>query len=499
MKNFYRLIILIFFSLLFICCATSGINKFEKKDHYFDNKSVLGLNAINADYNYYTKAILEYLLVKEIIDGNSLVYEGAPKFDIKSKTDVTKILLFPKLKDFDSISSDKALSELKNRGVRYCDYDLPKKLSHLEGGFQFNHYIFQSNNRAAMQAFGIVDSEIRNQSLYIVTDYLQYKDIKCTGLPTIRYAVGMRAQFRISDTQSESDLKGIGSLAGLAAAVETNTKNVNITIKTIGITGLDSRLAIPSNTSFDVKTFSDYEKIIDFIRNLKDEGTNVIINPQIIPVMDEYRTTLEHTFHPLYESIEILEARISDLSKDDGIDIEELDAVKSTVNKIKLQLLHDEVVELKNNRDKLVLGNRYINDYSKYTDLILIINGLQGTSGNMNLEEFKEKINFAVNNAVPGYKVSSDRNADAAADYAIQGYNDLLLENFDSALKNFTEAENSCNGCKNYYEVSFYLRRLNSVADKDAAFWKRVYQKVATSWKLFLTPELQEKFNEKIR
>lgn len=392
----------LFFLLFFYssCTINRGIKEFEKKEKYSSNSSVLGLNAINADYNYYTKAVLEYLLVKEIVEGHSKISYGFskknPEEEFKfNKLPVserdnymlehskTQMLLFPSLEEYNDQKATDIMMKLKKEGTTPCFFDLPKTLEDLESGFQFNHYVFESSNRAALQAFGIVDSQINEKSLYIVTDYLQYKDVKCTGIPTIRYAVGMRAQFRISEIDTKSDLSGIGSLAGLAAQVETNQRKVNITIKTIGITGIGSRLSIPSNTAFDVKTYSDYEKIIDFIRNLDDnkfivdstgkKQKDIIISPQIIPVMDDYRTTVEHTFYPLYESVELLESKLKSLEKD--LDETTIQDTKSKIAEIKLKLLKDEIYQVKRNREVLVLGNGVINDYSKYNNLIKLLVG----------------------------------------------------------------------------------------------------------------------------
>ncbi|MCL9803889.1 hypothetical protein NAT51_00020 [Flavobacterium amniphilum] len=379
MKKIVTISLCFLFMLFYSSCAKQHLKKFEEKDHYFDNSSVLGLNAVNADNNYYTKAILEYLLVKGIIDGNSEIRTGKPKYSPKENREVTQMLLFPGLSDKETVNNNNYLSELKESGIRPCVYDLPKELKDLKSGFQFNHYVFKGSNRAAMQAFGIVASEAKDSTLYIITDYLQYQDVNCTGLPTIRYAVGIRAQFRIARTDSETELKGVSSLAGLAAQVETDQRSVNITVKTIGITGIDSRVTIPSNTTFDVRTYSDYEKVIDFIKNLKTEkanlGDTLIIQPQLIPVMDDYRTTIEHTFHSTYETIELLETKLKEL--EDKKDNSEVDKLRKEIKDIKLSMLKKEIEGLKNNREELIIENKEINDYSRYSNLLEMLNRME--------------------------------------------------------------------------------------------------------------------------
>jgi len=391
--------ILIFVSI--ISCA-GNLKTFEKKSKYSESNSVLGLNSINADNNYYTKAVLDYLFIKRIIDGNSIRYFGTPSdIEIGSPADtirVQKSVLFPQLQDDYTATSEEEADDikfLKDLRLQDCTYDIPKSLDDLQSGFQFNHYVFKSSNRAAMQAFGIVDSEVKTQSLYIVTDYLQYMDINCTEIPTIRYAVGMRAEFRILGIESETELKGIGSLAGLAAQVETNQQQVDITIKTIGITGIDSRISIPSNTTFDVKTYSDYESIVNFIRNLKDYENipsnkgKLNIHPEIIPVMDDYRTTIAHSFHPLIESIEVLEAKIKDFESDENIDKSKIAALKSRVSALKMNLLEDEVDQLIKSRSRLVKSDDIVNDFS---NLLNIIDGLTKTN-NLKEQDIRDKLN----------------------------------------------------------------------------------------------------------
>jgi len=370
--------------LISSCSSTYFLRRFDKKNKFSDNKSVLGLNAINADNNYYTRAILDYLLVKKILEGNSLTYFDMPNhmkpIPLIDTLMVQKRVLFPQLQGFHTPESkleEEIIKKLQNIGVKHCIFDIPTNLNNLKSGFQFNHYVFRSSNRAALQAFGIVNSEVKESSLYIVTDYIQYQDFNCTGIPTIRYAVGMRAEFKIQGIESESELKGIGSLAGLAAQVETNRQQVNITIKTIGITGIESRLTIPSNTTFDVKTYSDYEKVIDFIRNLRNSKANsddLIINPQIIPVMDEYRTTIEHTLYPMMESIEVLETKLKGIEKEKNIDKSKVTELKNKIIELKLKLIEEEVSKLIENRISLIASDEEINNYSSLIELFKILN-----------------------------------------------------------------------------------------------------------------------------
>lgn len=378
-------LLLIACTFLISCSSGKNIQHFENKKKFSENRSILGLNSINADNNHYTKAVLDYLLINKVLENNSLQYFGTPSdIEIGSLSDtvrIAKMVLFPTLKVLSPLDSIRR-KNLDSSGIKECVFDIPSELKDLKSGFQFNHYVFKSTNKAAMQAFGIVNSEIEESSLYIVTDYLQYQDIHCSGLPKIRYAIGVRAELRILGIKTESELSGIGSLAGLAAQVETDKLQVSITIKTIGITGIEPRLSIPSNSTFDVKTYSDYEKILDFIRNLKDEeklSDKLIVQPQIIPVMDEYRTTLDYSFYPMLESIEILEIKLQEM-KNRRIDKAEIIKIEEKINLLKLSMIEKEVDKLAAERVDLVHTDGEINNYSTILGLMNFLKDIKPSS-----------------------------------------------------------------------------------------------------------------------
>ncbi|WP_103072280.1 hypothetical protein [Aquimarina sediminis] len=375
--------------------------KKAKKAQKSEKQLVLGLNAQIADQNYYSKAVLEYKLIKEILKGFSTTTQLLPhdepalflekefldpltqnQFLIKhGKPTVT---IFPNLNEQKKQEEPNRSEKFKNvpaklseKGVESCRYVLPKKPEDLTSGFQFNHYFFHGENKAAMQAFGIVDSQYDQESMFIVTDYIQYKDCDCTGIPTIRYAIGLRSEFKISKISADANLTGISSLAGLAAQAETNNMKVNITVKTIGITGLDSKANIPNNTSFDVSTYKDYQDVIKFIKEFDKEKKGLSIHPEIIPVMDEYRTTLSHSFEPLYSKIEQLEEKLLGLSKqrkkrkknkDDRVNV-----AFDTIDAIKIKAIQDEIKAIKKERKILSNVNERMNSYERFYDILKII------------------------------------------------------------------------------------------------------------------------------
>ncbi len=365
------------------------MSRYNKKDKFYDDDGILGLNAIQADNNYYTKAIIDYLFVRKLVEGSSRKYMGTPEVNNRLHTQDTlipKYVLFPQLQQKYETDDEKELAnidELRKLGLNACLFDIPLSLNELQSGFQFNHYVFRSKNRAAMQAFGIVDSDIHRNSLYIVTDYLQYQDFHCSRIPTIRYAVGMRAEFRIADIESLSELKGVGSLAGLAAEVETEQQQVNITVKTIGITGLESRVSIPSNTTFDVKTYSDYESVISFIRkDLRDYEElprlrgSLEIHPEIVPVMDEYRTSLDQSFYSTIESIDALEIKLKEYREEEVMSEAELEEMQLKINQIKKSLVTQELDNIDAQRRLLAQLDVLVSDFS---DIIKVFQGLEAS------------------------------------------------------------------------------------------------------------------------
>lgn len=472
MKNYLPLLLLF---IIFSCSTNKDLKKMDSNS-FSGKNNVLGLNAINANNNYYTKAIIDYLTIKKIIDGNSIREFGIPKNNpkINDTNKVLQIALFPELSSdssYPNSNTEDIKKKLIESGIKTCFYDLPLKLKDLQSGFQFNHYVFKSSNRAAMQAFGIVNSEIKENSLYIVTDYLQFQDINCSGLPTIRYAVGIRAEFRIIGIESESELKGIGSLAGLAAQVETNSQKVNITIKTIGLTGIDSRLSIPSNTTFDVKTYSDYEKIIDFIRNLKDNEDNIvkdnkqlIVQPQIIPVMDDYRASLEYSFYPMLESIELLELKLKAIEKN-NLSKSKIDSIKTKINNLKLAILENESENYIASYLKLKNDYMSVNNSFDIKDIFSYIHINNDKKSIVKQDSTSQVINSNKSNSIKSSKlidIVGGRNVLIAKDWEQKGFDFILSKNFDKAIEAFKQSEIEIPQFHSSTEIIEYLEKNKS-------------------------------------
>lgn len=507
------------------CSTNKDFKSIESKS--FSNKNVLGLNAVNANNNYYTKAIIDYLTVKKVLDGNSFRDFSYPKNNpkINDSNKVLQITLFPELSTkffYPDNNTNLVKDKLLETGIKPCYYDLPLKLKDLQSGFQFNHYVFKSSNRAAMQAFGIVNSEIKENSLYVVTDYLQYQDINCSGLPTIRYAVGMRAEFRIIGIESESDLKGIGSLAGLAAQVETNSQKVNITIKTIGLTGIDSRLSIPSNTTFDVKTYSDYEKIIDFIRNLKDDEDiidstiknksntqKIIIQPQIIPVMDAYRPSLEYSFYPMLESIELLELKLKRIEKKDFTNVKDdlskkkIEEIKNNIFDLKLSILDTESKELANKYRELNNNYNTVSTTSDITNIFTYINSTNKINF-LSKKDSLDRIQDSLSQKKDFRKlpkvidIVGGRNLLVAKDWEEKGFDYILKKDFDKAISAFKQSEIEMPGFHNSFEIIRYLNNNKSKMINESEYIKALKEiKENYTWKV--SPEVIKKLEERIK
>lgn len=207
--------------------------------------------------------------------------------------------------------------KFKTLPITDCEYEIPTDINNLKSGFQFNHYAFNSLNTSALQAFGIANASYDKNTSFVIIDYIQYLDCNCGTLPKIRYAVGIRAQLRIEDRKIDANLGNIPSLPKLAASVENENKKVDISVKTIGITGIPARYSIPSNTSFNVETYHNFQNVIDFIKSLEDTTSQAIVRqkgtkfrPEIMPILDDYKISLEESFDPIYKSMDEIERKI---------------------------------------------------------------------------------------------------------------------------------------------------------------------------------------------
>jgi hypothetical protein len=278
------------------------------------------------------------------------------------------------IKLFDSKpSQNKTLSNAitDSLGVAPCEIVVPKSIHDLKSGFQFRHYLFKGDNKTALQAFGIINNEIKTSDLYVVIDYLQFQDCNCTGLPKIRYAVGLRSEFKISGIElNKGNKENSLSIEKLAARVEFGQIKVDISMKTIGVTGKSARLNIPVNTSFDVQTYGEYTKVIDFIRNSIDEtdSTKVETQPELIPVMDEYRTSVSDINTAVFKELKIIQKKyikeVSDASTDHS------DPIADSIEKIIKESLKEEI-EHKNNKRRTLYGiDKKVNDLNRYLAIL---------------------------------------------------------------------------------------------------------------------------------
>jgi hypothetical protein len=344
--------------------AQNGISdKFSRR-----NKDILSLNAIVADKSYYSQAILEYQIVKKLIDRysvtNKVIESSNGKID-EFKNVVILGNIDPS--DFDYL------------GVKPCNYRLPEKIEDLKSGFQFRHYLFKGENKTALEAFGIINNEFSKEDLYVVIDYIQYQDCGCDALPKIRYAVGIRSEFKISgmnlneDKNKDSEVKNL-NIEKLAANVEFGRLKVDISMKTIGITGKLARLNIPTNTSFNVQTYGEYTKVIDFIRNSIDQSsdtTAIFIQPEIIPVMDEYRTSISEINTAYFDELFEIKKRHKKYSK--KLKESEDDKMGSKIDSILKLSLYQEVVEKNWNREQLTNIDRLMKNLKKYEKILLFV------------------------------------------------------------------------------------------------------------------------------
>lgn len=479
-------------------------------------KDVFDLDAIKADQDYYSQAIIQFQILEKLIYKYGAIYHLYPKEDSKlvlqrvleadpKKFDIEKgvptMVLFPNINDGDS-KENKINQELYKLGVGRCQYQIPLKLTDLDGGFQFNHYMFKSSNKAALDAFGIVKNSYESESLYIVIDYLQYRDYVCTGLPKIRYGVGIRSEIRINQWSDKLDVKE-SSLAGLAANAEINSLKVNITVKTIGITGLDSKLNIPNNTSFNVDTYADYQKIIDFIRNFDQKNKpaesgktvagdtlnkykNITFKPQLIPVMDEYRTSITESFKPYYETLDALEKKLKKLysQRNKYKKYEEneagspIDSSMVAIHREKIKSVFEELKAVKERKDQLSKANIYNSDITRYVALLSFLNGTSKdiSSADTTFVSTVGDIKSRIDN------IQKENNLDEALKYETKGFEYLFDKKIPEAITAFKNSEENYPQLHSTTEIIDYLNTI----DPGEANWKTIYSTILKryNWKL---------------
>lgn len=277
-------IVCLFVSLLIIISC----NPYKK----VTGNDVYSIDIIQADQDYYTKAVLEYHLIDQIFKE----YSNDKKIDCIMPNGKVDNKTKRHLKAFDKSDNKSILLD--------CEFVIPSELEDLKSGFQYRYYSFKSTNSAALQAFGITDTDHDSEIKYLVIDYIQFKDFSCPRIPTIRYAVGLRSELKIRNSKSKIDLTQI-PLAELAAKVELNQASINFSLKTIGLTGKPARLNIPQGVNFNVTTYKDYQNAIQFLKsNLeekvkKNKGENLVVSPELIPVMDEYRPNTKNSIDAL--------------------------------------------------------------------------------------------------------------------------------------------------------------------------------------------------------
>jgi len=305
--------------------------------------TVFSEDAIQADEAYYTKAVLEYHLINLV------------------------------LKTFNAHGNDRSivLSAQHHKNpeelIYDCKFKIPKRLIDLNSGFQYRYYVFNSNNTAALQAFGIVDVKAERETQYLVIDYIQFRDYRCPNLPTIRYAVGLRSELKFTNTKNNIGMTVKGGLAKLAAQVELGIAEVNFSLKTIGLTGKPARLNIPQGVSFNVTTYKDFQNSIAFLKNdledaeaIEDKKGQLIVKPEIIPLMDAYRPNAKSSLNAFAQKIIAL-----NIAKDKLIKRSRL----STKSKHKIDSLYNlEVDRAFTERDYLNRLHNLVYTTKPYTD-----------------------------------------------------------------------------------------------------------------------------------
>lgn len=412
--------------------------------------SIFSIDAIQADKDFYTKAVLEHHFINQVFRDFSV---GEKKCDsthiLHPSQKMKKKHLYAKHKSkADSILLD-------------CRFDVPKDIDDLKSGFQYRYYSFSSTNSAALQAFGITDIDHNFETKYLVIDYIQFQDISCSNIPTIRYAVGLRSELRIKKSDTKIDLTKKG-LAELAAKVELGEASINFSLKTIGLTGKPARFNIPQGVSFNVTTYKNYQNAIEFLKsNLEEKmndsvpaGERLYVNPELIPVMDEYRPNTKN-------SIDALSKKLIQMHK-------EMDKVR---RKFRIRRA-DSTSRASNNVVLTETGNRLLKFYKKQAEKVIsnydnVIDKTEEKDAILweKLLGFQEKIDQIKNKF---QIVNHDKMALTESGYEI-------IELYRKEIKRLIAEQEALHGInKKVYSIQQYENFLsNAVPEKQAKQYKK--------------------------
>lgn len=158
----------------------------------------------------------------------------------------------------------------------------PRTMRDLSGGLKKLFYQFNSDNSANLSLFGMASVKLGRKEVMMIVDFIQYKDSKCAGTGTVRFAVGARLFLHIK--QAAGSLR-VTDLPKLAAGVELGKASITYSIETVGLTGDAVRGVLPNTGDFNVEAYGKVVSAIDKIQMLaKDGQEGVVIDPQIVPV-----------------------------------------------------------------------------------------------------------------------------------------------------------------------------------------------------------------------
>ncbi|OCA71930.1 hypothetical protein BBI01_07165 [Chryseobacterium artocarpi] len=507
----------ILFLMMIVLGATTIIaqEKSEKSPNIY-------INAITADQNYYDKAILNYKILNHVISRFGTIDQVLPKekpllslllknkmdsISVKSyKDSINKEILkrefcikngVPTMKLFDVDGKDNIRDEqirkLRQVGVEKCFFQFPLMVKDLTSGFQFRHYVFDQDNTAAIKAFGI-NSTLGAKAKYIIIDYLQYTDNNCPGLPKIRHAIGIRAEITFYNFSSKSNIN-ISSLPAIAADAQINNKHVNISIKTIGITGLGAKFNIPNNTSFNVDTYADYQKIIDFIRTFKGDtpdninrNTNlngnlikhdstILFKPQLIPVMDEYRVTDVITDDNSLDFIQSFEKKLKKVERKMIRSSKKSDSMLYAYYGQEKEFIEKQYKEYLENRRTLNTVQHH-NDTEQYSLILKLL--YPTTIDSAQIKTLSEELQ-----QIP---LLDQIERDA--------YIALLNKDIQIAKNKFEDLEKMSPKYKSAYEISKYLDSLPSnLKNQD---WDKIYQDVTKDYLWKAPNDIKQEFKERV-
>lgn len=161
-----------------------------------------------------------------------------------------------------------------------CLSKKPTELSKLNSGSTKFVYTIDEKSSSSASLLGLISGKLNKNERMAIVDYVEYKDLTCSGKGSLRVAAGVRLTLKIKSTNNKFK---INIPSKVAAASEFGIAEVTYRIETIGFKNKTTRKILSGlGGEFNV---DDYIKVLDAVNKIQlamDEVT--IVDPRIIPV-----------------------------------------------------------------------------------------------------------------------------------------------------------------------------------------------------------------------